>query len=215
MEIPMSPFSMSPGQLSGHSPTPPNLVHHSSLWGSESHHHSHPQTHISISPQHSSNSGHSQGHHGHSGGHGLLITAASHHGHNSMGHSHGIHSIDHGYNIYSSGKEFPRNLKFWISKFQNLKFWSLDPPTLWASEFICKFRDAWGRICEFLKWETPCACIWVHFGFECGIRVWDLTVGFECGIWVWDLWWENNIIIRHWSKWDLKWDEGVPVFTSD
>lgn len=100
-----------------------NLVHHSSLWGggdggsAESHHHySHPQTHISISPQHSSNSGHAQAQHG-QGGHGLLITTASHHNtHGSLSHSHaphGIHSLDHGYNIYSAGKgELISNSKF-------------------------------------------------------------------------------------------------------
>jgi hypothetical protein len=69
----MSPFNLSP-TLSGHSPTPPNLVHHShsssSMWSDHSMHNT------------------SINHH-----HGLLTTA-----------SHpGIHSMDHGYNIYNSG----------------------------------------------------------------------------------------------------------------
>jgi len=87
----MSPFNLSPN-MTGHSPT----VHHhhsgTNLWnsggGSESslHHQSH--HHIS---QHSSSHQSSHSHH-----HGLLTTASSH-------HNHGIHSMDHGYNIYSSG----------------------------------------------------------------------------------------------------------------
>ncbi|XP_021950536.1 nuclear hormone receptor FTZ-F1 isoform X1 [Folsomia candida] len=74
MDLPMSPFNLSP-TLSGHSPTPPNLVHHShsssSMWSDHSLHNT------SINQHH----------------HGLLTTAS-----NS-----GIHSMDHGgYNIYSS-----------------------------------------------------------------------------------------------------------------
>ena len=75
----MSPFNMSP-TLSGHSPTPPSLVHHSNsnLWND--HHH--------ISSHHSAG-GVNHSHHG-------LLTTASHHG---------IHALDHGYNMYNSGKE--------------------------------------------------------------------------------------------------------------
>lgn len=73
MDLPMSPFNLSP-PLSGHSPTPPNLAHHTStnLW--TDHHHI---------------SAHNNGvnHHG-------LLTTASHHG---------VHVMDHGYNnMYNS-----------------------------------------------------------------------------------------------------------------
>lgn len=70
MDMPMSPFNLSP-PLSGHSPTPPNLVHHSStnLWND----------HHQINAHNN---------------HGLLTTAASHHG---------VHVMEHGYNnMYTS-----------------------------------------------------------------------------------------------------------------
>ncbi|CAG7835619.1 unnamed protein product [Allacma fusca] len=78
MELPMSPFNLSP-PMSGHSPTPPNLVHHSNsnMWNDHHHISSHPNSAV----------GHS--HHG-------LLTTASHHG---------IHALDHGYNMYNSASQ--------------------------------------------------------------------------------------------------------------
>lgn len=79
MDLPMSPFNLSPPSLSaaGHSNASANLVHHSSASVWSDHHQM---------STHASNS--AINHH-----HGLLTTAVHH----------GVHGLDHGYNLYSSG----------------------------------------------------------------------------------------------------------------
>lgn len=71
----MSPFPMSP-TLSGHSPTPPNLVHGHPAGNMWSDHHLNNTGVVGV---------------GHQG----LLTTAPHH--------HSVHGMDHGYNMYSTG----------------------------------------------------------------------------------------------------------------
>lgn len=77
----MSPFNLSP-PLTGHSPSSAaNLVHHMStnLWSDP--HHSAVSVH--------NNTNNNVNHHG-------LLTTSSHHS---------IHGVEHGYTLYSSGKQ--------------------------------------------------------------------------------------------------------------